>query len=240
MKTALVTGGTSGIGDVTARVLKDKGYNVVVNNVFDDEPTAKFKEETGIPAYIWDVTDFDACQKGVAQIIEEHGGIDVLVNNAGIIRDAMLHKMDPDKWNSVINVNLNAAYNMCKAVIEHMREKKYGRIVNIGSVNGLQGQMGQTNYAATKAGIIGFSKSLAKETARKGITVNVVAPGYVNTAMMQDIPEEILEKIIASVPVGRLAEPEEIAEAVAYLADEKTGAFITGATLNINGGLYVQ
>jgi len=240
MKTALVTGGTAGIGDVTARILKEKGYNVVCNNVFDDEATAKFKEETGIPVYIWDVTDFDACQKGVDQIIADHGGIDVLVNNAGIIRDAMLHKMDQDKWSSVIDVNLNAAFNMCKAVIEHMREKKYGRIINIGSVNGLQGQMGQTNYAATKAGIIGFSKSLAKETARKGITVNVVAPGYVNTAMMRDIPEEILSKIIASVPIGRLAEPEEIGEAVAYLAGDSTGAFITGATLNINGGLYVQ
>ncbi len=240
MKTVLITGGTAGIGEVTARVMKDKGYNVICNNVFDDEATAKFKKETGIPVYIWDVTNFDACQKGVAQIIEEHGGIDVLVNNAGIIRDAMLHKMDLDKWSSVINVNLNAAFNMCKAVIDHMREKKYGRIVNIGSVNGLQGQMGQTNYAATKAGIIGFSKSLAKETARKGITVNVVAPGYVNTAMMRDIPEDILSKIIASVPVGRLAEPEEIAEAVSFLADEKTGAFITGATLNINGGLYLQ
>ncbi len=240
MKTVLITGGTSGIGEVTARVMKDAGFNVVCNNVFDDEATAKFKAETGIPVYVWDVTDYEACQKGVAQVIEEHGGIDILVNNAGIIRDAMLHKMTPDKWSSVIDVNLNAAFNMCQSVIGHMREKTYGRIINIGSVNGLQGQMGQTNYAATKAGIIGFSKSLAKETARKGITVNVVAPGYVNTQMMQDIPEEILAKIIASVPVGRLAEPEEIANAVVYLADDKTGAFITGTTLNINGGLYMQ
>ncbi len=239
MRTVLITGGTSGIGAVTARAFKDAGYNVVVNNVFDDEPTAKFKEETGIPAYIWDVTDFDGCAKGVAQVIEEHGAIDILVNNAGIIRDAMLHKMDPDKWNSVINVNLNSAYNMCHAVINHMRERKYGRIVSIGSVNGLAGQMGQTNYSATKAGIIGFTKALARETSRKGITVNVVAPGYVNTAMMQDIPEDILAGIVDSVPVGRLAEPEEIAHAVLFLADENSG-FITGETLSINGGLYMQ
>lgn len=239
MKTALVTGGTSGIGAVTARALKDAGYNVVVNNVFDDEATAKFKEETGIPAYIWDVTDHEACKEGVAKIIEEHGCIDVLVNNAGIIRDAMLHKMDEKQWMSVIDVNLNSAFHMCQAVIAHMREQGYGRIVNIGSVNGLQGQKGQTNYSATKAGIIGFTKALARETSRKGITVNVVAPGYVNTQMMQDIPEEVLKKIVNSVPVGRLAEPEEIARTVVFLADEQSG-FITGETISVNGGLYMH
>lgn len=239
MKTALVTGGTSGIGAVTAKALKDAGYNVVVNNVADDEATKKFTEETGIKAYIWDVTDFDACKEGIEKIIAEHGGIDVLVNNAGIIRDAMLHKMDQSKWSSVIDVNLNSAYNMCHNVINHMREKKYGRIISIGSVNGVKGQMGQTNYSATKAGIIGFSKALALETARKGITVNVVAPGYVNTAMMQDIPEEVLAKIVDSVPAGRLAEPEEIGRAVVFLADEQAG-FITGETLSVNGGLYMQ
>ncbi len=239
MKTVLITGGTSGIGEVTARAFKDAGYNVVVNNISGGEDVDKFTEETGIPAYLWDVTDFEACQKGVDQIIEEHGGIDVLVNNAGIIRDAMLHKMDQGKWSSVIDVNLNSAYNMCHAVINHMRDKKYGRIISIGSVNGLAGQMGQTNYSATKAGIIGFSKALARETSRKGITVNVVAPGYVNTSMMQDIPEDVLAKIVDSVPVGRLAEPEEIARAVIFLADEQSG-FITGETLSINGGLYMQ
>jgi len=239
MKTVLVTGGTAGIGATTARAFKDAGYNVVVNNVFDDEATAKFKEETGIPAYIWDVTDYEACKENVAKIIEEHGGIDVLVNNAGIIRDAMLHKMPKENWTSVIDVNLNSAFNMCQAVIGHMREKGYGRIISIGSVNGLAGQMGQTNYSATKAGIIGFTKALARETSRKGITVNVVAPGYVNTAMMQDIPEDVLAKIVGTVPVGRLAEPEEIARAVIFLADEQSG-FITGETLSVNGGLYMQ
>lgn len=239
MKTALVTGGSAGIGATTARALKDAGYNVVVNNLFDDDITKDFTKETGIPAYIWDVTDFEGCKEGVNKIIAEHGSIDVLVNNAGIIKDAMLHKMDPDKWNSVINVNLNSAYNMCHAVIENMRANKYGRIVSIGSVNGLAGQMGQANYSATKAGIIGFSKALAREGARKGITVNVVAPGYVNTAMMQGIPDDVMEKILAEVPVGRLAEPEEIARAVVFLADEQSG-FITGETLSVNGGKYMQ
>jgi len=236
MKTVLITGGTSGIGAVTARAFKDAGYNVVVNNISGDDA---FTKETGIPVYVWDVTDFEACQKSVAKIIEEQGGIDVLVNNAGIIRDAMLHKMEPAQWGAVINVNLNSAYNMCHAVIDHMRDKKYGRIVSISSVNGLAGQMGQTNYSATKAGIIGFSKALAREGARKGITVNVVAPGYVNTSMMQGIPDDVMEKILAEVPVGRLAEPEEIARAVVFLADEQSG-FITGETLSVNGGKYMQ
>lgn len=238
MRTVLITGGTAGIGATTAATFKKEGYNVVVNNVFDDETAAKSRE-AGIPVYIWDVTDHDACKAGVDQIIKEHGGIDILVNNAGIIRDKMLHKMSTDEWSSVIDVNLNSAYHMCQAVINHMREKKYGRIISISSVNGLAGQMGQTNYSATKAGIIGFSKALARETSRKGITVNVVAPGYVNTAMMQAIPEDILKGIIESVPVGRMAEPEEIADAVLFLASEKSG-FITGETLSVNGGLYMQ
>jgi acetoacetyl-CoA reductase len=238
-KVALVTGGVRGIGAAIAMMLKSQGYKVAVNyfGSTDDQGRA-FMQKTGIPAYRWDVSDFEACQNGAAQIAKDLGPIDILVNNAGITKDGVMHKMTKEQWDDVLRVNLFGVFYMSRAVIEGMRAKGFGRIVSISSINGLAGQFGQTNYSAAKAGIIGFSKALAQESAAKGITVNVVAPGYTDTEMVRMIDPAITEKIVAKIPVGRLGKVEEIAGAVCYLISEQA-AFVTGATININGGQYM-
>ena len=219
--------------------LKDAGYQVAATYGGNDEAAAKFKDATGIAVYKWDVGNFDACQKGIAQVEADLGSVDVLVNNAGITRDGMFHKMSAENWEAVITTNLNSLFYMTRGVIEGMRARSYGRIVSISSVNGQKGQMGQSNYSAAKAGLIGFTKALAQENAFKGITVNAVAPGYIATEMVRAVPEEVLNsKIIPQIPVGRLGEAEEIARAVVFLAAEESG-FITGSTLTINGGQYM-
>ena len=238
-RVALVTGGTRGIGEAISKALKDAGYQVAATYGGNDEAAAKFKDATGIAVYKWDVGDFDACQKGIAQVDADLGPVEVLINNAGITRDGMLHKMSAENWGAVITTNLNSLFNMSRGVIEGMRARSYGRIVSISSVNGQKGQMGQTNYSAAKAGLIGFTKALAQENAFKGITVNAVAPGYIATEMVRAMPEEVLNsKIIPQIPVGRLGEAEEVARAVVFLAAEDNG-FITGSTLTINGGQYM-
>jgi len=230
---ALVTGGTRGIGAAIAKALKAAGYRVVVNDVAEETAKA-FEAETGIPYVLFDVSNFESAQAGVAKIVAEHGPIEILVNNAGITRDGFFHKATVENWNAVINVNLNSLFNVTRQVIEPMRAAGFGRIVNISSVNGLVGQAGQTNYSATKAGVIGFTKALAQESAAKGITVNAIAPGYVNTEMVAKIAPDVLKGIVAKVPTGRLAEPSEIARTVVFLvADE--AAFINGATFSVNG-----
>ncbi|MGC8201442.1 acetoacetyl-CoA reductase [Aliiroseovarius sp. PTFE2010] len=235
---ALVTGGTRGLGAETARTLKDRGFEVAVN-YFGGHDTAKaFTAETGIAAFQWDVSDFAACAEGVARVEKEVGPIDVLVNNAGIIRDATLHHMTHEQWSAVINTNLGSVFNMCHAIVPGMRERGFGRIVSISSINGEKGQFGQTNYSAAKAGIIGFTKALALESAAKGITVNAIAPGYCDTAMVAAVPKDIVQQIIDATPVGRLGQPPDIARAVAFLVSEDAD-FITGATLNVNGGSYM-
>lgn len=237
-RVALVTGGTRGIGAAISTALKAAGYKVAANYGGNDEAAAAFKADSGVDVYKWDVGDFDACQKGIAQVEADLGPVDVLVNNAGITRDTMLHKMTLEQWREVINVDLDSMFNMSRHVIDGMRDRNFGRIINITSINGQKGQMGQTNYSAAKAGIIGFTKALAQETARKGITVNVVAPGYVNTDMVAAVPEKVLEGIIATIPVGRLGEPEDIARGVVFLAADDA-EFVTGATLTINGAQYI-
>ena len=237
-RVALVTGGTRGIGAAICRALKEAGYAVAANYGGNDEVAEVFSKQTGISVFKWDVSDFDACADGIAKVEAALGPIDVLVNNAGITRDTTLHRMSKEKWNEVISTNLNSMFNMCRHVIEGMRSRSYGRIINISSINGQKGQVGQTNYSAAKAGIIGFTRALAQENAAKGITVNVIAPGYVNTDMMKDLREDVLQGIIDTIPVGRLGEPEEIADSVVYLANEKS-AFITGATLTVNGAQYI-
>jgi acetoacetyl-CoA reductase len=238
-RVALVTGGTRGIGEAISKGLQAAGYSVAATYGGNDEAAAKFKEATGIPVYKWDVGDYEACQAGIAQVEADLGPVDVLVNNAGITRDGMFHKMSPENWRAVITTNLDSVFNMTRGVIEGMRSRGYGRIVSISSVNGQKGQMGQSNYSAAKAGLIGFTKALAQENAFKGITVNAVAPGYIATEMVRAVPEEVLKsKIIPQIPVGRLGEAEEIARAVAFLAAEE-GGFITGSTLTINGGQYM-
>jgi acetoacetyl-CoA reductase len=235
---ALVTGGTRCIGKAICVALKNDGHDVVADYGRNDKAGAKFTEETGIPAVRWDVSDFDACKAGVEKVIDEHGLIEILVNNAGITRDGTLHKMEVDDWKSVIETNLGSCFNMCRCVIDGMRERRYGRIVNIGSINGQAGQYGQVNYAAAKSGIHGFTKALAQEGASRHITVNAVAPGYVDTDMVAAVPENVLEKIVAGIPIGRLGRAEDIARGVAFLVSE--GAeFITGATLSINGGQHM-
>lgn len=237
-RVALVTGGTRGIGQAISLALKAEGYTVAANYAGNDEAAAKFKEETGIPVYKFDVGDFDAVSAAVAQIKADLGAIEVLVNNAGITRDGTLHRMDFEQWNAVLQTNLSSCYNMCRNVIDGMRERGFGRIVNIGSVNGQAGQYGQVNYAAAKSGIHGFTKALALEGAAKGVTVNAIAPGYVDTDMVRAVPEKVLEKIIATIPVGRLGYASDIARAVRFLvADDAT--FITGSTLSINGGQHM-
>ena len=238
-RVALVTGGTRGIGAAISKGLKAAGFTVAANYGGNDEVAEAFKAETGIPVFKWDVGDFAACQDGIAKVEAEVGPIDVLVNNAGITRDGMFHKMSAENWNAVITTNLNSLFNMTRGVIEGMRARSYGRVVSISSVNGQKGQMGQSNYSAAKAGLIGFTKALAQENAFKGITVNAVAPGYIATEMVRAVPEDVLNsKIIPQIPVGRLGEAEEIARAVVFLAAEESG-FITGSTLTINGGQYM-
>jgi acetoacetyl-CoA reductase len=238
-KVAVVSGGTRGIGGAISKALKAEGYAVAANYAGNDEAAAKFKAETGIPVYKWDVSNYKACAEGLAKIAHEIGPIDILVNNAGITRDVMFHKMTPEQWYDVVNINLNSLFNMTRPVIEGMRERGFGRIVNISSINGQKGQVGQTNYTATKAGEIGFTKSLAQENAGKGITVNAICPGYIATDMVKAVPAEVLEKsVLPLIPVRRLGEPEEVARSVVFLVSEDSG-FITGSTLTVNGGQYM-
>ncbi|MDT8448702.1 MAG: acetoacetyl-CoA reductase [Wenzhouxiangellaceae bacterium] len=235
---AIVTGGTRGIGAAISAELIRLGFTVAANYAGDTDAAEKFAAATGARAYRWDVGDFDACQHGVGQVEADLGPVRVLVNNAGITRDGTLHKMTPERWQQVIQTNLTSCFNMCRAVIEGMRERRYGRVVNIGSINGQAGQYGQVNYAAAKSGIHGFTKALAQEGAAHGITVNAVAPGYIETSMVAAVPERVLEKIVAGIPVGRLGQPEEIARGVAFLVAPEAG-FITGSTLSINGGQHM-
>ncbi|MEE9317832.1 MAG: acetoacetyl-CoA reductase [Rhodospirillales bacterium] len=238
-RTALVTGGTRGIGRAISIALKDAGCSVAANYGGNDEAANAFKDDTGIPVYKFDVGDFDACKDGIAQIEADLGPIEILVNNAGITRDKPLHKMDPDQWNAVIDTNLSSAFNTTRNVIDGMREKGFGRIINISSINGQKGQFGQSNYSAAKAGLIGFTKAVALETASKGITCNAVSPGYIGTEMVMAVPEDVLkEKILPLIPAGRLGEPEEIGRCVVFLASDEAG-FITGSTLTANGGQYM-
>ncbi|MDH3469495.1 MAG: acetoacetyl-CoA reductase [Gammaproteobacteria bacterium] len=237
-RVAIVTGGTRGIGEAISIALKDAGYSVAAIYGGNDQAANDFKKRTGISVYKVDVGDFDVCQTAVKQIGEDLGPVAVLVNNAGITRDGTMHKMNFEQWNQVIQTNLSSCFNMSRAVIEGMRESGFGRIVNIGSVNGQAGQYGQVNYAAAKSGIHGFTKALALEGASKGITVNAIAPGYIATDMVRAVPEKVLEKIIATIPVGRLGEANEIARSVLFLVDEDAG-FITGSTLSINGGQHM-
>src|SRR5580765_677873 len=238
-RVAVVTGGTRGIGEAISIALKAAGYKVAASYAGNDEAAAKFRKETGINVYKWDVSSYDACVAGLKQVETDLGPVDVLVNNAGITRDAPFHRMTPEQWNAVIDTNLNSLFNMCRPLIEGMRSRKFGRIVNISSIKGQKGQMGQTNYSAAKAGDIGFTKALAQENAKVGITVNVICPGYINTEMVQAVPKEVLEKsILPLIPINRLGEPEEIARAVVFLAADEAGA-ITGSTLSINGGQYM-
>ncbi len=238
-RVAIVTGGTRGIGAAISIALKEAGYQVAASYGGNDEAANKFKDQTGIPAFKWDVADFEACKAGITQVETDLGPVEVLVNNAGITRDTTLHKMAPEQWGAVIATNLGSLFNMTRNVIEGMRARGFGRIISISSINGQKGQFGQSNYAAAKAGLIGFTKSVAQENAAKGITVNAVAPGYIGTEMVRAVPEEILNtKIIPLIPVGRLGEPEEIAKCVLFLAGDDAG-FITGSTLTANGGQYM-
>ncbi len=237
-RVAVVTGGTRGIGEQISIALKDAGYQVAANYVGNDERAKQFSERTGIKAYKFDVSDFEACQNGVGQIESDLGPVDIVVNNAGITRDGTLHKMEPDAWQAVIQTNLSSCYNMSKLVIDGMRTRCFGRIVNVGSINGQGGQYGQVNYAAAKSGIHGFTKALAQEGAAKGITVNAIAPGYVDTDMVRAVPENVLEKIVARIPVGRLGKAHDIARGVLFLVAEDAD-FITGSTLSINGGQHM-
>lgn len=237
-KVALVTGGTRGIGEVIAIELKEAGYLTVANYGGNDERASEFRERTGIPTYKFDVSDFDACKNGIDLIEREVGPISILVNNAGITRDGTLHKMSQKSWQEVLDTNLGSCFNMSRCVIEGMRERRFGRIVNIGSLNGQAGQYGQVNYAAAKSGIHGFTKALALEGASMGITVNAVAPGYVETDMVRAVPAAVLEKIVARIPVGRLGSAHDIARGVLFLVSDESG-FITGSTLSINGGQHM-
>jgi len=238
-RVALVTGGTRGIGAAISVALKQAGYTVAATYGGNDEAAKAFTAETGIPAFKWDVGDFDACRAGVEKVAAEVGPVDVLVNNAGITRDGTLHKMSQENWHAVIATNLDSLFNMTRNVIEGMRDRGFGRVISISSINGQKGQFGQANYAAAKAGLIGFTKSVAQENANKGITVNAVAPGYIGTEMVRAVPEEVLKsKILPLIPVGRLGEPEEVARCVVFLAGDEAG-FITGSTLSVNGGQYM-
>ncbi|MGC4026091.1 MAG: acetoacetyl-CoA reductase [Mesorhizobium sp.] len=237
-RTAIVTGGSRGIGAAISIALKAAGYNVAANYAGNDEAAKKFTDETGIKTYKWSVADYDACVAGVKQVEAELGPVDILVNNAGITRDAMFHRMTPQQWKEVIDTNLSGVFNMSHPVWGGMRDRKFGRIITISSINGQKGQAGQANYSAAKAGDIGFTKALAQEGARAGITVNVIAPGYIATEMVKAIDEKVLnERIIPQIPVGRLGEPEEIARCVVFLASDEAG-FITGSTISANGGQY--
>ena len=237
-RVAIVTGGTRGIGEAISVALKDMGMNVAATYAGNEERAREFSDRTGIRAFKWDVADCAACDAGVRQVEQELGPVDVLVNNAGITRDTTMKRMDHQKWQEVIDTNLGGCFNMAKAVFEGMVERKYGRIVNIGSINGQAGQYGQVNYAAAKSGIHGFTKALAQEGARAGVTVNAIAPGYIDTDMVAAVPQDVLGKIVARIPVNRLGKAEEIARGVVFLVDENAG-FITGSTLSINGGQHM-
>jgi acetoacetyl-CoA reductase len=235
-RVAVVTGGTRGIGEAISKALKGAGYKAAANYGGNDEAAQKFKSATGIPVYKWDVSSFDSCVAGLKQVEADLGPVEVLVNNAGVTRDTMFHRMTPEQWGTVINTNLNSLFNMCRPVIEGMRTRKFGRIINISSINGQKGQIGQTNYSAAKAGEIGFTKALAQEAAKSGITVNAICPGYIATEMVKAVPKDVLEKnILPYIPLGRLGEPEEIARCVVFLAADGAG-LITGSTLSANGG----
>ena len=235
---ALVTGGTRGIGKAISIALKQAGHQVVANYAGNDEAAQAFKAETGIAVYKWSVADYDACQAGIAAIESDLGPIDILINNAGITRDAPFHKMKPEQWREVIDTNLSGVFNMAHPVWPGMRDREFGRIVTISSINGQKGQFAQANYSAAKAGDLGFTKALAQEGARKGITVNAVCPGYIATDMVMAVPEDVRKQIIAGIPAGRLGEADEIARCVVFLVAEDAG-FITGATLTANGGQYM-
>ncbi len=235
---ALVTGGTRGIGRAISIALRDSGHRVVANYHGNEEAAQRFAAETGIPVRRFDVADFEACREAVAAIEGEHGPIEILVNNAGITRDVTFHRMTPEQWNAVLRTNLDSMFNVTRQVIEGMRARGFGRIVNISSINGQKGQFGQTNYAAAKAGVLGFTKALALENAAKGITVNAIAPGYVATEMVMAVREEVREKIIAQIPTGRLGEPAEVARCVLFLVSDEAG-WITGSTITVNGGQYM-
>jgi acetoacetyl-CoA reductase len=237
-RVAIVTGGTRGIGEAISLALKDAGMTVAANYAGNDERARAFTDRTGIKAYKWDVADFDACVAGASQVESELGPVDVLVNNAGITRDGTMKRMNRQAWEDVIDTNLGGCFNMAKAVWDGMSARKYGRIVNIGSINGQAGQYGQVNYAAAKSGIHGFTKALAQEGARAGITVNAIAPGYIDTDMVAAVPPDVLEKIVAKIPVGRLGKAQEIARGVTFLCAEDAG-FVTGSTLSINGGQHM-
>ncbi|MEZ5810093.1 MAG: acetoacetyl-CoA reductase [Rhizobiaceae bacterium] len=236
-RVALVTGGSRGIGAAISVALKEAGYKVAANYAGNDEAAAKFTADTGIATYKWSVADYQACVDGIAKVEAELGPVDVLVNNAGITRDAPFHKMTPDQWNDVINTNLTGVFNMTHPVWTGMRDRKFGRVITISSVNGQKGQFAQANYSASKAGDIGFTRALAQEGARNNITVNVVAPGYIATDMVMAVPEKVRESIIAQIPVGRLGETAEIARCVVFLASDEAG-FITGSTISANGGQF--
>ena len=235
---AVVTGGSRGIGAAISKALKDAGYRVAANYAGNDEAAASFKSKTGIPVYKWSVADYDACVAGIAKVEADLGPVEVLVNNAGITRDAMFHRMTPQQWREVVDINLSGLFNMTHPVWPGMRERGFGRIVNISSINGQKGQVGQVNYSAAKAGDIGFTRALAQEGAAKGITVNAICPGYIGTEMVRAVPEEVLKgKILPQIPVGRLGEPEEIARCVVFLVSDDAG-FITGSTITANGGQF--
>ena len=237
-RVALVTGGSRGIGAAISIALKQAGYTVAANYAGNDEAAAKFKADTGISVYKWDVSSYDACAGGVKRVEADLGPVDVLVNNAGITRDSMFHKMTPEQWNAVIGTNLTGLFNMTHPVWGGMRDRKFGRVISISSINGQKGQAGQVNYSAAKAGDIGFSRALAQEGARAGITVNVICPGYIGTEMVMAIDEKVLnERIIPQIPVGRLGEPDEIARIAVFLASDDAG-FITGSTISANGGQF--
>ncbi|PAX07176.1 acetoacetyl-CoA reductase [Sphingomonas lenta] len=237
-RVAIVTGGTRGIGEAISVMLRDEGVVVAANYAGNDERAQDFTRRTGIKSYKWDVADFDACQEGCARVAADLGPVDILVNNAGITRDTTILKMTYQQWKEVIDTNLGGCFNMAKGVFAGMRERKWGRIVNIGSINGQAGQYGQVNYAAAKSGIHGFTKALAQEGAKFGVTVNAIAPGYIDTDMVAAVPGDVLEKIVARIPVGRLGGAHEIARGVAFLASEAAG-FVTGSTLSINGGQHM-
>ena len=237
-RVAIVTGGTRGIGEAISLALQDAGMIVAANYAGNEEKARAFTDRTGIAAYKWDVGDYDACHEGVAKVAAELGPVDVVINNAGITRDGTILKMSRDMWEDVIRINLGGCFNMAHAVFPGMRDRKWGRIVNIGSINGQAGQYGQVNYAAAKSGIHGFTKALAQEGARFGVTVNAIAPGYIDTDMVAAVPPEVLEKIVAKIPVGRLGQAHEIARGVAFLCSDEAG-FVTGSTLSINGGQHM-
>jgi acetoacetyl-CoA reductase len=237
-RVAIVTGGTRGIGRAISEALAADGFTVVANYAGNDERARQFTDRTGIPAYKWDVSDYEACQEGVQKVEADLGPVDVLVNNAGITRDATMRKMDHAKWQEVMDTNLGGCFNMAKGCFAGMKDRGWGRIVNIGSINGQAGQYGQVNYAAAKSGIHGFTKALAQEGARFGITVNAIAPGYIDTDMVSAVPENVLEKIVARIPVGRLGHADEIARGVAFLCSDNAG-FVTGSTMSINGGQHM-